>query len=54
MKKKYSRPILNKVRIDNQISLVLMTPGEEDPFPGPFSTGKGPEYIDRKQNPYKA
>jgi len=48
-KKKYNKPILNKVRIDNQISLVMMT--EPGPPGGPFS-----EQIvrDAYKTPYKS
>lgn len=54
-KKKYNKPELRKQKVDNQISLVMMTPDELTPPPGPFSGKPGSNTIDNNtQNPYKA
>jgi len=49
MKKKYIKPTLSKVKIDNQISLVMMTEGA--PPQGPAF---GEMNNENKTNPYKA
>jgi len=51
MKRKYNKPTVLKVRIDNQINVWLMS--EETPPGGPFSNLNDTN-TDRKQNPYKA
>jgi hypothetical protein len=37
-KKTYKKPVINKIEIDNEISLIMMT-GESDPPGGPWDNG---------------
>ena len=54
MKKRiYSKPILNKIKLDNQISLVMMT-SEGAPPNGPFGSNIKLDWNNKSQNPYKA
>jgi hypothetical protein len=57
-KRKYIKPIINEIIIDNEISLIMMT-GESDPPGGPWdNNGKGnngsnDDSKNKRESPFK-
>jgi hypothetical protein len=56
-KKTYKKPIINEIKIDNEISLIMMT-GETDPPTGPWpNDGDGSKNDDsnkdNRESPFK-
>jgi hypothetical protein len=58
-KRKYIKPVVNEIKIDNEISLIMMT-GESDPPGGPWDNGNGNnngsdnnDSKNKKESPFK-
>ena len=58
-RKKYIKPIISEIIIDNEISLIMMT-GESDPPGGPWdnnngnnSGSKNEDSKDKRESPFK-
>lgn len=57
-KRKYIKPIINEITIDNEISLIMMT-GESDPPGGPWDNDNGnngsnnDDSKNKRESPFK-